>query len=107
MLVNQAVRFVDGSMDKADALAFDTLRHCQSVLLALLVHNSRAEATSKLAEARQRLSLNYFLFTSVVKANIVCNRNGKAKMRTMFDNIGRNMQAFICSYLSLTDVLDA
>ncbi|XP_075730264.1 uncharacterized protein LOC119164684 isoform X3 [Rhipicephalus microplus] len=108
MLVNQAVRFVDGSMDKADALAFDTLRHCQSVLLALLVHNSRAEATSKLAEARQRLSLNYFLFTGVVKANIVCNRNSKAKMRTMtFDNIGRNMQALICSYLSLTDVLDA
>ncbi|KAL1448436.1 hypothetical protein MTO96_044064 [Rhipicephalus appendiculatus] len=106
MLINQAIRFVGGSMHKTDALAFEILQHCRSVRMSLMCDKSRESASEKIAEARQRLALNYFLLTGVVKANIVCNRNCKAKNKTLFDNIGRHMQARICSYLSLTDVLD-
>ncbi|KAH7976544.1 uncharacterized protein LOC119371884 [Rhipicephalus sanguineus] len=108
ILVNEATRFVAGSMHKTDALAFETLQHCESVRMNINYNRHSESAASKIAQARERLALNYFVLTGVVKAKIVCHRNRKAKKKkTLFDNIGRHMQARICSYLSLTDVLDA
>ncbi|XP_049267307.1 uncharacterized protein LOC125756500 [Rhipicephalus sanguineus] len=37
-LINQAIRFVNGSMDKTDALAFETLQHCRSVSIRMHSH---------------------------------------------------------------------
>ncbi|KAL1445503.1 hypothetical protein MTO96_044992 [Rhipicephalus appendiculatus] len=96
-------------MEKVDALAFSTLQHCESVPLRLLMDLGicRESALEKVAEARQMLALNYFVLAGVVKANVVCHRNRKAKKeKTMLDMIGQDMQARICSYLSLTDVVD-
>ncbi|KAH7985162.1 hypothetical protein HPB52_024284 [Rhipicephalus sanguineus] len=106
---NRAVRFVNGSMEKVDALAFDTLQHCESVPLRLLMDFDicRDSALEKVAEARQRLLFNYFVLTGVVEAKVVCERNRKAKKKkTTLDMIGRRLQARICSYLSLADVMD-
>ncbi|XP_037498603.1 uncharacterized protein LOC119375998 [Rhipicephalus sanguineus] len=109
VLLNRAVRFVNGSMEKVDALAFDTLQHCESVPLRLVMDLDicRESALEKVAEARQRLVFNYFVLTGVVQAAVVCERNRKAKKKkTTLDMIGRRMQARICSYLSLADVVD-
>ncbi|XP_049267305.1 uncharacterized protein LOC125756499 [Rhipicephalus sanguineus] len=109
MLVNQAIRFVNGSMDKTDALAFEALQHCESVPIRMYSYSniSYESAVEKVAEARERLALNYFVLAGIVKAEIACQRNRKAKKkRTLLDNISRVMQARICSYLSLTDVVD-
>ncbi|KAL1478490.1 hypothetical protein MTO96_035011, partial [Rhipicephalus appendiculatus] len=108
-LMNEAIRFVNGAMDKTAALAFETLQHCQSVSIRMYWYGDMSEesALEKIAEARERLALNYFALAGVVKANIVCQRNPKAKKKvTLLDSIGRVMQARICSYLSLTDVVD-
>ncbi|KAL1482953.1 hypothetical protein MTO96_033468 [Rhipicephalus appendiculatus] len=108
-LINKAVRFVNGSMDKTDALAFETLQYCQSVSVRMHSYGgvSLESVLQKVAEARERLALNYFVLVGVVKAKIVCQEicKGKKKM-TLLDNIGTVMQARICSYLSLTDVMD-
>ncbi|KAL1442701.1 hypothetical protein MTO96_046289 [Rhipicephalus appendiculatus] len=109
MLINQAIRFVNGSMDKTDALAFETLQHCQSVPIRMhsYIDISLDSAELKVSEARERLALNYFVLAGVVKAKVVCQRKRKAKKKmTLLDSIGRVMQARICSYLSLTDVVD-
>ncbi|KAH7975994.1 hypothetical protein HPB52_007251 [Rhipicephalus sanguineus] len=108
-LINQAIRFVNGSMEKTDALAFETLQHCRSVSIRMHSHGGipLESALQKVAEARKRLALNYFVLAGIVKAEIVCQRNRKAKKKmTLLDKIGRVMQARICSYLSLTDVMD-
>ncbi|KAL1442953.1 hypothetical protein MTO96_046162, partial [Rhipicephalus appendiculatus] len=108
-LMNEAIRFVNGAMDKTAALAFETLQHCQSVTIRMYWYGDMSEesALKKIAEARERLALNYFALAGVVKAEIVCQRNPKAKKKvTLLDSIGRVMQARICSYLSLTDVVD-
>ncbi|KAH7976334.1 hypothetical protein HPB52_012021 [Rhipicephalus sanguineus] len=109
VLLNRAVRFVNGSMEKVDALAFDTLQHCESVPLRMLMDFDicRESALEKVAEARQRLVFNYFVLTGVVEAAVVCERSRKAKKKkTTLDMIGRRLQARICSYLSLADVMD-
>ncbi|XP_049276187.1 uncharacterized protein LOC119372200 isoform X1 [Rhipicephalus sanguineus] len=108
-LINQAIRFVNGSMDKTDALAFETLQHCRSVSIRMHSHGgiSLESALQKVAEARERLALNYFVLAGVVKAKLVCQMTRKEeKKMTLLDKIGRVMQARICSYLSLTDVVD-
>ncbi|KAL3196203.1 hypothetical protein MRX96_045305 [Rhipicephalus microplus] len=95
--------------NKTDALAFETLQHCHSVPLSIRTFGDifLEEALEKIAEAHERLALNYVFLVGVAKAKIVCRRNRKAKKKiTLLDNIGRSMQARICSYLSLTDVVD-
>ncbi|KAH7974856.1 hypothetical protein HPB49_020442 [Dermacentor silvarum] len=106
MLVNQAVRFVNGSMEKTDALAFETLHSCMSVQSSLRVNFNISEesAHEKVVEARKRLAFNYFIIAGVVKDKIVCRPH--RKRNTTFDKLGKDMQARICSYLSLTDVMD-
>ncbi|XP_049513156.1 uncharacterized protein LOC125940723 [Dermacentor silvarum] len=106
MLVNQAVRFVNGSMEKTDALAFETLHSCMSVQSSLRVNFNISEesAHEKVVEARKRLTFNYFIIAGVVKDKIVCRPH--RKRNTTFDKLGNDMQARICSYLSLTDVMD-
>ncbi|KAH6921448.1 hypothetical protein HPB50_000596 [Hyalomma asiaticum] len=109
MLINQASRFVFGSMEKTYALAFETLKHNASMALSLKVHFDvpQESAVKMVAEARRRLAYDYFVLVGVVKSKIVCHRNRKAKKRkTLFDNMGRDLQARIFSYLSLTDVVD-
>ncbi|KAH6921154.1 hypothetical protein HPB50_027858 [Hyalomma asiaticum] len=108
MLASQAVRFVEGSMEKADALAFETLQHCESVRVYLHVHSnvSPESAVQMVVAASKRLTFNYFIITGVVQSKISCHRNRKAKKKTLFDNIARGMQARICSYLSLRDVVE-
>ncbi|XP_075729018.1 uncharacterized protein LOC142771423 [Rhipicephalus microplus] len=109
-LINQAVRFVNGSMDKSDALAFELLQHCASVSIRMETYAgiSMEAVLEKIAEARQRLALNYFILTGVVKVEIVCQRSRKAieEQVTFLDDIGRVLQAHVCSYLGLTDVMD-
>ncbi|KAL3241399.1 hypothetical protein MRX96_021645 [Rhipicephalus microplus] len=109
-LINQAVRFVYGSMDKSDALAFELLQHCASVSIRMETYAglSMEAVLEKIAEARQRLALNYFILTGVVKVEIVCQRSRKAieEKVTFLDDIGRVLQARVCSYLGLTDVMD-
>ncbi|XP_050032422.2 uncharacterized protein [Dermacentor andersoni] len=106
MLVNEAVRFVKGSMEKNDALAFETLEHCLSLQLSLRMdlNLSLDSALEKITEARERLAFNYFILAGVVKAKIVCG--SRRKKKTTFDKLGKDMQARICSYLSLNDVMD-
>ncbi|KAH6919908.1 hypothetical protein HPB50_029104 [Hyalomma asiaticum] len=110
MLVNQALRFVDGSTKKADALAFETLQHCESLQIRLQLNFevSQDSAAKTVAESRRRLAFDYFILAGVVKAKIACQRNRKAKKnkKTLFDNLGKDLQARICSYLSLRDVVD-
>ncbi|KAL3223697.1 hypothetical protein MRX96_027224 [Rhipicephalus microplus] len=109
VLLNRAIRFVNGSMEKVDALAFDTLQHCESVPLRVLMDLdiSRESAREKVAEAHHRLAFNYFVLAGVVNAEMVCHRIMKGKKRkTTLDMIGRDMHVCICSYLSLTDVVD-
>ncbi|KAL3214788.1 hypothetical protein MRX96_034686 [Rhipicephalus microplus] len=68
---------------------------------------SRESAREKVAEAHHRLAFNYFVLAGVVKAEMVCHRIMKGKKRkTTLDMIGRDMHVCICSYLSLTDVVD-
>ncbi|KAH6921449.1 hypothetical protein HPB50_000597 [Hyalomma asiaticum] len=108
-LLNQAVRFVRGSMERVDALAFETLQHCGSVRtrLAVLLDVSDELAVEMVAEARARLAFNYFTLAGVVKTKVACHRNRKAKKRkTSLDNVGRALHARISSYLRLTDVVD-
>ncbi|XP_049512854.1 uncharacterized protein LOC125940566 [Dermacentor silvarum] len=106
MLVNEAVRFVSGSLEKKHALAFETLKDCCSVRLSVRVtfNISDESALEKINEARERLAFNYFILAGVVKAKIVCLPHRKRK--TTFDKLGKDMQARICSYLSLNDVVD-
>ncbi|KAL1484062.1 hypothetical protein MTO96_032791 [Rhipicephalus appendiculatus] len=107
VLVNEAVRFIKGSMEKGDALAFETLQNCASLHSSLRVSLSTSDDTDVnhyIDEARKRLSLNYFVLTKVVKANIVCHPHRKE--RTRFDKLSKAMQAHICSFLSLTDVVE-
>ncbi|XP_054924996.1 uncharacterized protein [Dermacentor andersoni] len=106
MLVNQAVRFVNGSLEKTDALAFETLHNCLSVQSSLRVNFNISDeaALGKIAEARERLAFNYFTLAGVVKDKIVCRPHRKGK--TTFDKLGKDMQARICSYLCLNDVMD-
>ncbi|XP_054924995.1 uncharacterized protein [Dermacentor andersoni] len=103
--LNNAVHFVHGSKEKQDAIAFEALQRCYSVKLSLCTafNNSEKSATEKIAEARERLAFDYFVLAGVVKTRIVCNRRRKRK--TQFDKLGRDMQARICSYLRLTDVV--
>ncbi|XP_049513708.1 uncharacterized protein LOC125940959 [Dermacentor silvarum] len=105
VFVNRAVHFVNGSMEKMDAIAFETLQRCYSVKLSLCnaFNNSDQSAIEKIAEARKRLAFDYFILVGVVKTRIACHPRRKRK--TTFDKLGRDMQALICSYLSLTDVL--
>lgn len=106
MLANSAVHFVNGSTEKKDALAFETLQYSFSIQLSLrLCFDVPDESLEEMiTEARRRLAFDYFVLVGVVKARIVCNPHPKRK--TTFDKIGRDMQARICSYLSLTDVVD-
>ncbi|XP_070397113.1 uncharacterized protein [Dermacentor albipictus] len=106
MLVNQAVRFVNGSLEKTDALAFEILHNCLSVQSSLRVNFniSNEAALGKIVEARERLTFNYFILAGVVKNKIVCRPHRKGK--TTFDKLGKDMQARICSYLCLNDVMD-
>ncbi|XP_037554744.1 uncharacterized protein LOC119431330 [Dermacentor silvarum] len=106
MLVNKAVHFVNGSVEKQDALAFETLQYCFSVQLSLrAVFNALDQSViEKIAEARKRLASEYFILVGVVKTRIACHPHRKRK--TTFDKLGKDMQARICSYLSLTDVVD-
>ncbi|KAH6921447.1 hypothetical protein HPB50_000595 [Hyalomma asiaticum] len=108
MRINQALRFVEGSTEKADALAFETVQHNASVSLWLQVHRNilQESADKMVTEARRRLASNYFILVNVVKAKTVCQRNKKTRKKTLFDNLGRVLQAQIFSYLSLTDVVD-
>ncbi|XP_070397110.1 protein NLRC3-like isoform X2 [Dermacentor albipictus] len=103
--LNNAVHFVNGSKEKEDAIAFEALQRCYSVKSSLCTafNNSDKSATEKIAEARNRLAFDYFVLVGVVKTRIVCNRRRKRK--TTFDKLGRDLQARICSYLSLTDVV--
>ncbi|KAK8762364.1 hypothetical protein V5799_026368 [Amblyomma americanum] len=103
VLLNQAVRFVHGSNDKKEALAFETLQFSRTVLVDLRKRDE-ARAKEEISEARRRLALNYFIFTGVVKAKIVCWPRPRGKC--MFDMLGKDVQARICSYLSVTDVMD-
>ncbi|KAK8762363.1 hypothetical protein V5799_026370, partial [Amblyomma americanum] len=103
MLLNQAVRFVHGSNDKKEALAFETLQFSRTVLVDLRKRDE-ARAKEEISEARRRLALNYFIFTGVVKAKIVCWPRPRGKC--MFDMLGKDVHARICSYLSVTDVMD-
>lgn len=112
--VNRAVRFVSGSMERSDALAFDAVKHSSSVVTALLIRpsmsmddmsNDAEAAMEKVAEARRVLASNYFILTGVVKAKVVCNADSTGA--TTFDKLDEDLQAHICSYLRLTDVADA
>ncbi|KAL3214778.1 hypothetical protein MRX96_034679 [Rhipicephalus microplus] len=108
-LMNEANRFVNGAMDKAAALAFETLQHCDSVQIRMHWYGEMSEETAreKIAEARKRFTRNYFVLTGVVKGEIVCQWNPKAQKRvTLLDSIGRVLQARICTYLRLNDVVD-
>lgn len=107
VLVNQAARFIKGSNDKKDALAFETLQSSRAVLKDVCTANrerDEARAKGQIDEARRRLALDYFVFTGVVKAKIVCHSHPKGKPR--FDNLCKDVQIQICSYLSLTDIMD-
>lgn len=107
--MNEAIRFVNGAMDKAATLAFETLQHCDSMLIRMHWYGDMSEETAreKVAEARRRFTRNYFVLTGVVKAEIVCQRNPKAQKRvTLLDSIGRVLQARICAYLRLNDVVN-
>ncbi|KAL3214782.1 hypothetical protein MRX96_034682 [Rhipicephalus microplus] len=109
VLISQSLRFVTGSMEKTDAVAFETLQHCQSLVVRLHTYTDASIESARLmvSEARERLALNYFILAGIVKAKIVCQQSHKSQKKiTLLDNIGRAMQARICSYLSLTDVVD-
>ncbi|XP_050032147.1 uncharacterized protein [Dermacentor andersoni] len=104
MLVNQAIRFVYGSMQKSDALAFETLQYSYSVPLMLCENFSLTdkEAKEKVEDARKRLAANYFILTGVIRRRVTCDQLG----RTTLDDLDVDLLALICSYLSLTDVMD-
>ncbi|KAK8762361.1 hypothetical protein V5799_026372 [Amblyomma americanum] len=107
MLVNQAVHFVKGSDSKKDALAFETLQHSRTVVRQLCKDSGdpdEASARGKIDKARRRLTFDYFIFTGVVKDKIACRPHSKRKPG--FDKLDKHVQAHICSYLSLTDVMD-
>ncbi|KAH6922508.1 hypothetical protein HPB50_015168 [Hyalomma asiaticum] len=114
MLINRAIRFVMGSMEKEDALAFEILRHSESLNITLKRKWKipRKRALVMIAEARDRLTFNYFALAGVVRAKVACHRNLKGRKKqkqrkqTLLDDISRDLQARICSYLSLTDVVD-
>ncbi|KAK8779573.1 hypothetical protein V5799_019085 [Amblyomma americanum] len=106
VFINEAVHFIKGSNEKKEALAFETLQYSRSVVTDLCtgaVECDEDRAKKQIDEARCRLALNYFIFTGVVKAKVVCRPHPKRKPR--FDKLGKDMQARICSYLSLTDVI--
>ncbi|XP_054924997.1 uncharacterized protein [Dermacentor andersoni] len=111
MRVNKAVRFVSGSMERRDALAFDKVKRSSSVVTALLMRpsmslddmsNDAEAAMEMVADARRVLASNYFILTGVVKAKVVCNADSTGT--TTFDKLDEDLQAHICSYLRLTDV---
>ncbi|XP_077497690.1 uncharacterized protein LOC144108299 [Amblyomma americanum] len=107
MLVNQAVHFVKGSDSKKDALAFETLQHSRTLVRQLCKDSGdpdEASARGKIDKARRRLTLDYFIFTGVVKDKVACHPRSKRKPG--FDKLDKHVQAHICSYLSLTDVMD-
>ncbi|KAH7985737.1 hypothetical protein HPB52_025434 [Rhipicephalus sanguineus] len=106
-LVNQALRFIKGSMKKEDALAFEILQNCASLRLSLRVNLNTSDESDMeryIDEARKRLSFDYFVLVGVVKAKIACHPHLKGSTR--FDKLSKLMQAHICSFLSLTDVVD-
>lgn len=104
MIVNQAIRFVYGSMNKSHALAFETLQYSLSVKHMMCEHFDITErdALAKIDDARNRLAANYFILTGVIRERITCDRRGKATI----GELDMDLLARICSYLSLTDVMD-
>ncbi|KAK8765582.1 hypothetical protein V5799_031810 [Amblyomma americanum] len=107
VLRNQAGNFVKGSNDKKHAQAFETLQYFGDFREELCSDNEdldEAPAKKQIDEACKRLALNYFIFTGVVKAKIVCHPH--PKRQPTFDKLSKGVQAHICSYLSLSDVMD-
>ncbi|KAL1468576.1 hypothetical protein MTO96_041408, partial [Rhipicephalus appendiculatus] len=102
-LVHQAIQFVNGSMTKTQALAFETLRRSYSVRLVMQDQFDivESDAVAKIAAARDRLNKNYFSLTNVIKRGLACSRSGCTIASLTDDLVGR-----LCSYLSLTDVVD-
>ncbi|XP_075560554.1 uncharacterized protein LOC142592773 [Dermacentor variabilis] len=106
LYVHEAIRFINGSNEKSHALAFETLQYSQSLkmVLALNLSTSEEEAAEKIDEARERLAANYFRLTGVVRDKITCKRD--RRKRATLDDLTVDLLARICSYLSLTDVMD-
>ncbi|XP_037272795.2 uncharacterized protein LOC119164680 [Rhipicephalus microplus] len=102
-LVHQAIQFVNGSMNKSEGLAFETLRRSYSVRQVMQDEFGVAESDAwvKIGEARDRLNKNYFILTKVVQRGIACS-SGEYTIASL----NENLLARLCSYLSLSDVID-
>ncbi|XP_077545973.1 uncharacterized protein LOC144158754 [Haemaphysalis longicornis] len=105
-LVNSAVRFVGGSVAKKDALAFETVRNCQSLTDTLSKYglDKGTPVVEVVKEARERLACDYFIFTGVVKARLECYPDPRGKTR--LDKLDKKCMVRLGSFLSLTDVMD-
>ncbi|XP_037498607.1 uncharacterized protein LOC119372202 [Rhipicephalus sanguineus] len=102
-LVHNAIQFINGSMTKSDALAFETLRKSYSVRLVMQDQFGVAESDARLKidAALDRLYQNYFILTNVVKHGLSCSQDGSTIASLPERAMGR-----LCSFLSLTDVVD-
>lgn len=106
LYVHEAIRFVHGSNEKSHALAFEALQYSHSIKMVLSLNLSikEEEAVKKIDEARDRLAANYFILTGVVSGKITCEQD--RRRRATLDKLSVDLLARICSYLSLTDVMD-
>ncbi|KAH6922504.1 hypothetical protein HPB50_015164 [Hyalomma asiaticum] len=107
MLVHDAVQFVNGSSEKSDGIAFERLRFSFSIKMVLLDQFDvpENEAKVKIDRAKQRLITDYFILTRIVKYAVVCKRTRRYK-KYMLDCLKGDLMLRVCSYLSLTDILD-
>lgn len=105
-LVNSAVQFVNGSMLKKDALAFEAVRSCQSLVDTLSKYGLETEkpVAERISKAVERLACYYFVLTGVVKYSVVCHPDPRGK--PTLDKLNRKCIVRLGSFLSLTDVMD-
>lgn len=105
-LVNSAVQFVNGSVLKKDALAFETVRNCQSLIDTLSKYGLETDqpVAERISEATERLACKYFILTGVVQTSVVCHPDPRGK--PLLDKLDKKCMVRLNRFLSLTDVMD-
>lgn len=106
-LVNQAIRFIYGSMETSDALAFDALSYTASLGAVMYDHYDvgNRESDSLIVQARNRVASNYFTLAGIVRRRAVCAAPASPGLKQI-DDLSNNLQHRICSYLRLGDIVD-
>ncbi|KAL1466967.1 hypothetical protein MTO96_026347 [Rhipicephalus appendiculatus] len=110
MLVNQAIRFMHGAEGKTEALAFDALRYAASLRSTLFDYYGTEddEFDVDIRQARKRLAANYIFYAGIVKSKVECYPHTERQRRgeKTIDILDPECLARVCSYLSLSDVVN-